>query len=133
MSSVFIFEAPVKSMPPPPPPLSPGFPPTFGPCYVNFYGAPREFNDLRDLYEYLNKGVVRGGGRNGRGGKGEEEGIDEEWKRGERGGRNGRRGKGEEEGKGEEGKRVGRKREEERERERKERGGGSILQLCGCG
>ena len=36
-----------------------GFLPTFGPVFVNMYGSPREFTDLPDKYEYLNKGRVR--------------------------------------------------------------------------
>jgi len=36
-----------------------GFAPTFGPAFVNIYGSPREFTDLPDKYEYLNKGQVR--------------------------------------------------------------------------
>ena len=36
-----------------------GFLPTFGPCFVNIYGSPREFTDLPDKFEYLNKGLVR--------------------------------------------------------------------------
>lgn len=35
-----------------------GFLPTFGPCFINLYGSPREFSDLADKYEYLNKGEV---------------------------------------------------------------------------
>ncbi|XP_071949270.1 myoferlin-like isoform X3 [Antedon mediterranea] len=37
-----------------------GFLPTFGPCFVNFYGSTREFTDLPDQYEDLNKGVGEG-------------------------------------------------------------------------
>ena len=35
-----------------------GFLPTFGPVFVNMYGSPREFSELPDKYEYLNKGRV---------------------------------------------------------------------------
>ena len=35
-----------------------GFLPTFGPCFVNFYGSPREFSELPDEYEELNSGKV---------------------------------------------------------------------------
>ena len=35
-----------------------GFLPTFGPCFVNFYGSPREYSDLPDEYEDLNLGKV---------------------------------------------------------------------------
>ncbi|XP_052773227.1 myoferlin-like isoform X7 [Mya arenaria] len=37
-----------------------GFLPTFGPCFVNFYGSPREFSELPDEYEDLNKGKGEG-------------------------------------------------------------------------
>ena len=36
-----------------------GFLPQFGPCFVNFYGAPREFQDIAigdDDLDHLNKG-----------------------------------------------------------------------------
>lgn len=39
---------------------SKGFLPTYGPCFINCYGSPREFSDLPDKYEYLNKGLVSG-------------------------------------------------------------------------
>lgn len=35
-----------------------GFLPTFGPCFVNFYGSTREFSDVRDQYEWMNTGKV---------------------------------------------------------------------------
>ena len=35
-----------------------GFLPTFGPCFVNVYGSPREFTDFPDKFDYLNKGLV---------------------------------------------------------------------------
>ena len=35
-----------------------GFLPTFGPCFINFYGSPREFSELPDEYEDLNMGKV---------------------------------------------------------------------------
>jgi len=38
--------------------MSAGFLPTFGPCFVNFYGAPREFSQLPTEYDDLNKGRV---------------------------------------------------------------------------
>ena len=31
----------------------------FGPCWVNFYGSPREFSELPDEYDDLNLGKVR--------------------------------------------------------------------------
>jgi len=35
-----------------------GFLPTFGPCFVNFYGAPREYSEMPTEYDNLNKGRV---------------------------------------------------------------------------
>ena len=32
--------------------------PTYGPCFINIYGSPREFTDLPDKYDHLNKGLV---------------------------------------------------------------------------
>ena len=31
----------------------------FGPCWLNFYGSPREFSELPDEYDDLNLGKVR--------------------------------------------------------------------------
>lgn len=36
-----------------------GFLPTFGPCYINLYGSPREFTGFPDPYETLNLGKVK--------------------------------------------------------------------------
>lgn len=36
-----------------------GFLPTFGPCFVNFYGSVREFSDLPDEFDDLNLGKVQ--------------------------------------------------------------------------
>jgi len=36
-----------------------GFLPTFGPCFVNMYGSPREFSAFSDPHEALNLGKVR--------------------------------------------------------------------------
>ena len=35
-----------------------GFLPQFGPCFINFYGSPREYHQMLDKYDYLNKGIV---------------------------------------------------------------------------
>eukprot|EP00117_Sycon_ciliatum_P005571 scpid7068/ scgid9464/ Myoferlin; Fer-1-like protein 3 len=37
-----------------------GFLPTFGPCWINVYGSPREYSDMMDEYDYLNQGILEG-------------------------------------------------------------------------
>nr|CAB3264165.1 myoferlin [Phallusia mammillata] len=43
-----------------------GFPPTFGPTYINFYGSPREFVDIADSLDALNTGKGEGCAYRGR-------------------------------------------------------------------
>jgi len=35
-----------------------GFLPTFGPCFINMYGAPREFSEISSTLDGLNHGKV---------------------------------------------------------------------------
>ena len=37
-----------------------GFDPTFGPCFINFDGAPRELTEYNERFQYLNEGWVPG-------------------------------------------------------------------------
>ncbi|XP_031752043.1 myoferlin [Xenopus tropicalis] len=40
--------------------LKDGFLPTFGPCFINLYGSPREFSRYPDHYDELNRGLGEG-------------------------------------------------------------------------
>ncbi|KAF8570721.1 hypothetical protein P879_06268 [Paragonimus westermani] len=43
-----------------------GFLPTFGPCFINLYGSPREYGSLPNKYEALNLGKAEGAAYRGR-------------------------------------------------------------------
>ncbi|CAH3022077.1 unnamed protein product, partial [Porites evermanni] len=46
--------------------LGEGFLPMFGPCFISFYGSPRENHQITDKYDYLNKGIGEGVAYRGR-------------------------------------------------------------------
>ncbi|XP_072783930.1 dysferlin isoform X7 [Taeniopygia guttata] len=60
------FPAPVKPLKPSDLDDGLGFLPTFGPCYINLYGSPREFTGFPDPYETLNLGKGEGVAYRGR-------------------------------------------------------------------
>nr|XP_054488472.1 LOW QUALITY PROTEIN: dysferlin [Agelaius phoeniceus] len=60
------FPAPVKPLKPSDLDDGLGFLPTFGPCYINLYGSPREFTGFPDPYESLNLGKGEGVAYRGR-------------------------------------------------------------------
>ncbi|XP_056346402.1 dysferlin isoform X5 [Oenanthe melanoleuca] len=60
------FPAPAKPLKPSDLDDGLGFLPTFGPCYINLYGSPREFTGFPDPYETLNLGKGEGVAYRGR-------------------------------------------------------------------
>uniref|UniRef100_A0A8C0V8P3 Dysferlin n=1 Tax=Cyanistes caeruleus TaxID=156563 RepID=A0A8C0V8P3_CYACU len=60
------FPVPVKPLKPSDLDDGLGFLPTFGPCYINLYGSPREFTGFPDPYETLNLGKGEGVAYRGR-------------------------------------------------------------------